>query len=174
MARQLLALTNLAFWAEAGPGPVPSVLWARLAPLVVPLVPMLPRGRPAAGGIRLLSQLNVGYRGSPLSVERTPRRPGVVRAGDRPPDRLVRADGRSIRLHELLARPGVHILLDRDADQLENLVPGRLVTVHRMISVPGHGVTVVRPDGYIGFRSRTVEARELAAWLALVSAGLCR
>jgi hypothetical protein len=62
----------------------------------------------------------------------------------------------------------------RDADQLENLVPGRLVTVHRLTSVPGHGVTVVRPDGYIGFRSRTVDARELAAWLALVSAGLCR
>jgi NADPH-dependent 2,4-dienoyl-CoA reductase/sulfur reductase-like enzyme len=37
-----------------------------------------------------------------------------------------------------------------------------------------HGVTVVRPDGYIGFHSRAVEAGQLAAWLALVSAGLCR
>ena len=170
VARQLLALTNLAFWAEAGTGPVPSVLRARLAPLAVPLVPMLTRGRPAASGIRLLSQLNTGYRGSPLSVEGTPRRPGGPRAGDRLPDRLVRADGRSMRLHELLVRPGVHILLDRDADQLENLAPGRFVTVHRLTSVPGHGVTVVRPDGYVGFRSRTVEARELDAWLALVSA----
>jgi hypothetical protein len=170
VARQLLALTNLVFWAEAGPGPVPSALRARLAPLAVPLVPMLTRGRPAASGIRLLSQLNTSYRGSPLSVEGTPRRPGVLRAGDRLPDRLVRADGRSIRLHELLARPGVHILLDHDADQLENLAPGRFVTVHRLTSVPGHGVTVVRPDGYIGFRSRTAEASELAAWLALVCA----
>jgi hypothetical protein len=87
------------------------------------------------------------------------------------PDRLVRAGGRSIRLHELLARPGVHILLDRDADRLEDRALGRFVTVHRLTSVPGHGVTVVRPDGYIGFRSRTAETGQLAAWLARVSAG---
>jgi 2-polyprenyl-6-methoxyphenol hydroxylase-like FAD-dependent oxidoreductase len=175
VARQLLALTNLAFWAEAGPGPVPSVLRARLAPLAVPLVPALTRGRPAASGIRLLSQLNVSYRGSPLSVEGMPRRPSGPRAGDRLPDRLVRAGGRSVRLHELLARPGVHILLDRDADRLVDLTPGRFVTVHRLTSVPGRGVTVVRPDGYIGFRSRTAGAGQLAAWLARVSAGgLCR
>jgi 2-polyprenyl-6-methoxyphenol hydroxylase-like FAD-dependent oxidoreductase len=170
-ARQLLALTNLGFWAEAGTGPVPSALRAWLAPLAAPLVPMLTRGRPAASGIRLLSQLNAGYRGSPLSVDGTPRRRGGSRAGDRLPDRLVRADGRSIRLHELLARPGVHVLLDRDADQFENLAPGRFVTVHRLTSVPGHGVIVVRPDGYIGFRSRAAEAGQLVAWLALVSAG---
>jgi len=169
VARQLLALTNLAFWAEAGPGPVPSALRARLAPLAAPLAPALTRGRPAASGIRLLSQLNVSYRGSPLSVEGTPRRPGGPRAGDRLPDRLVRAEGRSIRLHELLARPSVHILLDRDADRLEDLAPGRFVTVHRLTSAPGHGVIVVRPDGYIGFRSRTAEAGQLAAWLARVS-----
>jgi hypothetical protein len=81
-------------------------------------------------------------------------------------------DGRSIRLHELLARSGVHILLDRDADRLEDLAaPGRFVTVRRLTSVPGRGVTVVRPDGYIGFRSRTAETGQLAAWLARVSAG---
>jgi 2-polyprenyl-6-methoxyphenol hydroxylase-like FAD-dependent oxidoreductase len=175
VARQLLALTNLAFWAEAGAGPVPSALRARVAPLAAPLVPALTRGRPAASGIRLLSQLSAGYRGSPLSVEATPCRPGGLRAGDRLPDRLVDAGGRSVRLHELLARPGVHILLDRDADRLEDLAPGRFVTVHRLTSVPGRGVTVVRPDGYIGFLGRTAEATQLVAWLARVSAGgLCR
>jgi hypothetical protein len=45
------------------------------------------------------------------------------------------------------------------------------VTVHRLTSVPGRGVTVVRPDGYIGFRGRTAETGQLAAWLARVSAG---
>ena len=170
VARQLLAMTNLAFWAEAGTGPVPSAFRARLAPLAAPLVPALTRGRLAAAGIRLLSQLSVSYRGSPLSVEGTPRRRGGPRAGDRLPDRLVRADGRSVRLHDLLARPGVHILLDRDADRLEDLALGRFVTVHRLTSVPGRGVTVVRPDGYIGFRGGTAEAGQLAAWLARVSA----
>jgi 2-polyprenyl-6-methoxyphenol hydroxylase-like FAD-dependent oxidoreductase len=170
VARQLLALTDLAFRAEAGTGPVPSALRARLAPLAAPLVPALTRGLLAASGVRLLSQLNVSYRGSPLSVEGTPRHPGGPRAGDRLPDRLVRADGRSVRLHELLARPGVHILLDRDADRLEDLAPGRFVTVHRLTSAPGRGVTIVRPDGYIGFRAGTAEAGQLAAWLALVGA----
>jgi 2-polyprenyl-6-methoxyphenol hydroxylase-like FAD-dependent oxidoreductase len=169
-ARQLLALTDLAFWAEAGTGPVPSALRARLAPLAAPLVPALARGRPAVAAIRLLSQLNASYRGSPLSVEGTPRRPDGPRAGDRLSDRLVRADGRSVRLHELLARPGVHILLDRDADRLEDLAPGRFVTVHRLTSAPGCGVTVVRPDGHIGFRAGTAEACQLAAWLSLVGA----
>ena len=63
---------------------------------------------------------------------------------------------------------------DHDADQFENLVPGRFLAVHRLTSVPGRGVPVVRPDGYIGFRSRAAEAGQFAAWLALVSAGLCR
>jgi hypothetical protein len=44
------------------------------------------------------------------------------------------------------------------------------VTVHRLTSVPGCGVTLVRPDGYIGFRAGTAEAGQLAAWLALVGA----
>jgi hypothetical protein len=35
---------------------------------------------------------------------------------------------------------------------------------------PGGGVTTVRPDGYIGFRSGTAEIRQLAAWLALINA----
>ncbi len=171
VARQLLAMTNLAFWAEAGIGPVPSAFRARLAPLAAPLLPSL-AGRPrlVAAGIRLVSQLGVNYRGSPLSVEGTPRRRGGPRAGDRLPDRLVRADGRSLRLHDLLARPGVHILLDRDADRIEDLALGRFVTVHRLTSAPGCGVTAVRPDGYIGFRGGTAEVRQLAAWLARINA----
>jgi len=171
VARQLLAMTNLAFWAEAGIGPVPSGFRARLAPLAAPLVPALAsQPRLVAPGIRLVSQLGVSYRGSPLSVEGTPHRRGGPRAGDRLPDRLVRADGRRVRLHDLLARPGVHVLLDRDADGLEDLALGRFVTVHRLTSVPGHGLIAVRPDGYVGFRSRTAEVRQVAAWLARVSA----
>ena len=171
MARQLLAMTNLAFWAEAGTGPVPSAFRARLAPLAAPLVPALAsQPRLVAAGIRLVSQLGVSYRGSPLSVEGTPRRRGGPRAGDRLPDRLVTAAGRDIRLHDLLARPGVHVLLDRDADRLEDLALGRFVHVHRLTSVPGRGLVAVRPDGYIGFRGGTAEVRQLAAWLARIEA----
>jgi 2-polyprenyl-6-methoxyphenol hydroxylase-like FAD-dependent oxidoreductase len=171
VARQLLAMTNLAFWAEAATGSVPSAFRAHLAPLAAPLVPAL-AGRPrlVAAGIRLVSQLGVGYRGSPLSVEGTPRRRGGPRAGDRLPDRLVCADGQSVRLHELLARPGVHVLLDRDADWPGDLALGQLVQVHRLTSAPGRGLVAVRPDGYVGFRGGTAEAGQLAAWLTRIGA----
>jgi len=164
-------MTILAFWAEAAPGPVPSALRARLAPLAAPLVAAL-AGRPRllAAGIRLASQLGVGYRGSPLSVEGTPHRRGGPYAGDRLPDRLVRVDGRCVRLHELLAWPGVHILLDRDSAWPGDLALGQFVHVHRLTSVPGHGLVAVRPDSYVGFRSGTAEVRQLAAWLTRIGA----
>jgi len=169
VARRLLTLTHLVFWAEAATGTVPSALRGRVAPLVAPLVPAL-AGSPRllADAIRLLSQLGVSYRDSPLSVEGAPRRPGGPRAGDRLPDQLVNYEGRGIRLHELLARPGVHILLDRDAGRLDALPAGRLVHVHRLATVPGRGLIAVRPDGYIGFRGQQADAARLAAWLALI------
>ena len=137
VARQVAAMTNLAFWAEAGTGPVASAIRERLGPLAAPVVPALTgRRRLVAPVIRLISQLRVSHRDSPLSVEGVPRRHGGPRAGDRLPDQLVNSAGRSIRLHELLARPGVHILLDRDADRAGALPPGRLVDVHRLDSVP--------------------------------------
>ena len=166
VARQVLAMTHLVFWAEASTGPVASAFRGRLAPLAAPGVPvLLGRRRLVAGGIRLVSQLRVSYRDSPLSVEGTPRRHGGPRAGDRLPDRLVTSAGRSIRLHDLLARPGVHILLDRDADQLDPQPTGPLVNVHRLASMPGRGLIAVRPDGYVGFRCQTTEAGQLGAWL---------
>jgi hypothetical protein len=165
VARQVLAMTHLAFWAEASPGPAASAFRRRIAPLAAPVVPaLLGRRRLVAAGIRQLSQLRVSYRASPLSVEGTPRRPGGPRAGDRLPDQLVTSAGRSIRLHDLLATPGVHILLDRDAGR-PGTPPGPLMTVHRLASVPGRGLIAVRPDGYIGFRCQATEAGQLAAWL---------
>jgi hypothetical protein len=63
VARRLLALTHLVFWAEAATGMIPSALRGRLAPLAAPLVPAL-AGSPrlVAGGVRLVSQLNMSYR----------------------------------------------------------------------------------------------------------------
>ena len=172
VARQVLAMTHVAFWAEASPGPVPSALRMRLAPLAAPLLPaVIGRPRLVAEAVRLVSQLRVSYRHSPLSVEGTPRRRGGPRAGDRLPDQLVSSAGRTMRLHDLLARPGVHILLDRDADPLGTLPPSRFVSIHRLTSSPGRGLIAIRPDGYIGFRGQTVEIDQLASWLARLRAG---
>jgi 2-polyprenyl-6-methoxyphenol hydroxylase-like FAD-dependent oxidoreductase len=171
VARQVLAMTHLAFWGEASTSRVPSLLRGTLAPLAASLAPaVLRRRRLVAEGIRLLSQLRVSYRGSPLSAEGTPRRRGGPRAGDRLPDATVLSAGRDIRLHELLARPGVHVLLDREADRLDTLPLGPLVNMHRLTSAPGRGLIAVRPDGYIGLRCQIAEADQLTAWLARIRA----
>jgi 2-polyprenyl-6-methoxyphenol hydroxylase-like FAD-dependent oxidoreductase len=172
VARHVLALTHLVFWGEASTGRLASALRGGLAPLTAPLVPVLiGRRRVVAGGMRILAQLRVSYRRSPLSMEGTPHRRGGPRAGDRLPDQAVTADGGRVRLHELLARPGVHVLLDRDAVRPEALPPDLLISVHRLVSVPGRGLTAVRPDGYIGFRGELADSRQLAAWLNLLSPG---
>jgi len=172
VARQVLAMTHMAFWAEASLRPLPSALRSRVGPLIAPLLPVvIGRAHLVAAGIRLLSQLEMGYRHSPLSVEGTPRRRSGPWAGDRLPDQLVSSAGRTIRLHDLLARPGVHILLDRDADPLGALTPSRFVSIHHLTSSSGRGLIAVRPDGYVGFRGQTVETHQLATWLALLRAG---
>ncbi len=170
VARQVLGMSHLAFWGEAATGWIPSVLRSRVAPLAAPVVPaVLARRRLVAAGIRVLSGLGVNYRGSPLSMAGAPWARGWPRAGDRLPDQIVTADGRSVRLHELLARPGVHVLLDRDAAS-PGTGPVRrpLVSVHQLTSSPGRGLTVVRPDGYIGLRTDSAEGPQLGTWLKLV------
>jgi len=176
VARQVLALTHLAFWGEAATGCVPSLLRG-LAPLAAPAVPALTgRRRLIAAGYRRLALLDVSYRGSLLSVDQTALRGGRSRAGDWPragdrlPDMTVTCGGRQVRLHELLARPGVHVLLERDADPPPGAPLGPLVAVHRLTSVPGRGLLAVRPDGYIGLRCPDSATGPLLAWLALAGA----
>ena|SRR5579871_3317085 len=144
-------------WQHASAARLPDPIPARGLPWLI------------AGAMRMVSQLSVSYRASPLSAEGTPRRRGGPRAGDRPPDQIVRSGGRTVRLHDLLARPGVQVLLDRDAPW-PGAAMGRFVTVHCLSSVPGRGLIVVRPDGYIGMRARTVQVSELTAWLAWAGA----
>jgi 2-polyprenyl-6-methoxyphenol hydroxylase-like FAD-dependent oxidoreductase len=173
VARQVLAMTHLAFWGEASTGRLPALMRGTLAPLAAPLIPaLMSRRHLVAAGVRLLSQLRVSYRSSPLSVEGTrPPRSGA-RAGDRLPDEIVRSAGRTIRLHGLLARPGVHLLLERDADWPDDLATEPMINVHRLTSVPGRGLIAVRPDGHIGFRCQTADANQLAAWLAMMDVPL--
>lgn len=168
VARQALAMTHLAFWGEAATGRVPSFLRGVVAPLAAPAVPVILNRRRLIGeGIRLLSQLRVRYPGSPLSAEGTPRLPGGPRAGQRLPDATVTCDGHRVRLHELLARPGIHVLLHRDAQQIEQVPFGPHVNMHRLTSRPGRGLVAVRPDGYIGFRCGTADTQQLDSWLTL-------
>jgi 2-polyprenyl-6-methoxyphenol hydroxylase-like FAD-dependent oxidoreductase len=172
VARLVLALTHIAFWGEASTGAMASLLRGALARFGAPVVTTLMRRRwLVAEGVRLLSQLRVGYPNSPLSREGTPRLSGAPRAGSRLPDMTVTSDGRRVRLHQLLARPGVHVLLHRDAGATECLAFGHNVVVHRLTSAPGDGLVAIRPDGYVGFRCGTADVAQLRGWLA--HAGVC-
>jgi hypothetical protein len=171
VARQVLGMTHLVFWGEAATGPVPALLRGKLGPLAAPAIPLLMRRRHlVAEGVRVLSQLRVSYRGSPLSVEGTPQPAQRPRAGDRLPDETVTSAGHRMRLHELLARPGVHVLLDRDADPPGALRLGPLVHIHRITSSPGRGLLTVRPDGHVGLRCQVADPEQLADWLNLIRA----
>jgi len=173
VAREVLGLTHLAFWAEAGTGQIPSLLRGQVLPLAAPLIPALMRRRRlVALAIRVVSQLAVAYRGSPLSVSYGRGQVGGPQAGDRLPDTTVTTGttgDRRVRLHELLARPGVHVLLERDAE-LARPPASPLVHVHRVTSAPGRGLLTVRPDGYVGLRGQATDAGQLDAWLTLAGA----
>ncbi|MFF9815338.1 FAD-dependent monooxygenase [Streptomyces sp. NPDC014006] len=170
-AYRRLILTHAAFWAEASTGRIPSWLRAVAAPRAAPAIPaLLGRQRPVAEAVRLISQLRVNCRHSPLSVEGTSRLRGAPRPGDRLPDATVSVEGVPRRLHQLLARPGVHVLLQCDADSPPETVLGPLVTVVRLANSPGRGLLAVRPDGHVGFRSGTADPAALTGWLSLVCA----
>jgi 2-polyprenyl-6-methoxyphenol hydroxylase-like FAD-dependent oxidoreductase len=172
VARLVRALTDLVFWAESGTDPLASFTRASLAPLGSPVLPLILR-RPAliSQAVRVLSQLRVSYHTSPLSVETTTLPWGQLRPGDRLPDRMVTAGGRQLRMHELLARPGVHLMLHADARTPAAMLSSPYVHVHRLTNIPGRGVMTVRPDGYIGLLSGTVDDQQLGTWLNLVGPG---
>lgn len=170
VARQVLALTHLVFFAEASTNPLPAFLRGTLVPLLAPALPRLLREPHVMGHVvRLLSQRWVRYRHSSLSLEGRPGGPGP-RPGDRLPDEEVICDGRTVRLHELTARPGVQILLARRTRSLDETRLGSHVTVHRVDSWAGRGLLAVRPDGYVGFRCGAGDVEALASWLDVAAA----
>lgn len=169
VAQQVLALTHAVFFAEASTSALPSFLRGTLVPLAAPALPAVLRRRAVVSAVvRLLSQSWVSYRRSPVCVDAGPRDPSWPQPGERVGDRDVVCDGRAVRLHDLLAGPGVHVLLARDAD--EPRVRSPYVSVDRLTSQPGRGLVAVRPDGHVGLRCGDADGDRLAAWLRLVGA----
>jgi 2-polyprenyl-6-methoxyphenol hydroxylase-like FAD-dependent oxidoreductase len=110
--------------------------------------------------------LTLNYRGGPLSRDdRTD--PGAFRAGDRAPDApATTADGKPIRLFDLLRGPHWTLLAfgvaldDRFGNAHTVVRPGEPAGEHAVVDVDGHvrtaygasdgTVVLVRPDGYVG------------------------
>ncbi|MFC5139813.1 FAD-dependent monooxygenase [Actinomycetospora rhizophila] len=163
VARASITLTDLVFWAESSPTGVAALLRGVLAPLAAPLAPALLR-RPAltAPTLRLLAGLWVQHRHSPVSRDDLPGHRGL-RPGDRLPDSEVVTEHGPVRLHDLTARPGIHVLLARNARDVPPSTLGPRVHVHRLRDRPGTTLVAVRPDGYLGYRG--TDPVHLRAWL---------
>jgi 2-polyprenyl-6-methoxyphenol hydroxylase-like FAD-dependent oxidoreductase len=166
VARRMLAATRLLFWLEAGTDPAARFVRSILAPMLAPLaLVVLGRDRLIATAVRSLSQLGISYRTGigRLLPSGTPDL-SSLRPGDRLPDVAVTSDG-GRTLHEVTARPGVHVLLARSAPTLDTVPSNPWVHVHRILSWPGVGTAGVRPDGHVGHTSRPADASAVADWL---------
>lgn len=168
--REEIVLADLELTGElapgvAGTGPLASFLRGTMVPPAAPALALVLRCPWPAGRVaRLLSQLDCRYPSGPMAVDHRPPWPLAPGPGERLPDGAVPGDGPSSSLHALLAHPGVHVLLGRDASASAIRLRPRAGHLHRL-HAPGSGVLAVRPDGYVGYRGETVDDR-LLAWLA--------
>ena len=186
LARRVRQLTDLAFFAEAEDFPPLALVRQCVTPALLPLVNGITIPRQ---GFRLLGGLTFGYGTGPAVAEGTPTPRRGLRAGDRLPDAAITCGGRPRRLHQTLRPPGFHLLLcgDRsvsDPGQVE-LLRGRCaipLRVHRLSRQPspdeigdptgrtlarlgGTSVSLIRPDGYVGYRSSGSSLNGVADYL---------
>ncbi|HEX7081507.1 MAG TPA: FAD-dependent monooxygenase [Gammaproteobacteria bacterium] len=154
---------------------------------VLPRVMQSERWR--AKAFRFVAELDIHYRGSPAVAEGEPPAHSALRPGERLPDARVTCDGREIWLQQEVVGAHLAVLLcgDRgswDAAQVEALrdAAGHVVVRH-LVHVPSPGDLVaptgrllarfgvvdetdsaqyvVRPDGYIAYRSAGSDLRLL-------------
>jgi 2-polyprenyl-6-methoxyphenol hydroxylase-like FAD-dependent oxidoreductase len=169
VARTVRRLTDIAFHAESGTDPLTAWVRGSIAPQMGKVLPIvLGRRRLVAHGFRFVAQLDVGYRHSVLSVPSAPWWARRLRPGDRLPDADVTIDGRAARLHDVVASPGVHVLIGREVTA--PAVGGGLVSVHRVDGVHWPDMMAVRPDGYVGLVGGPTDDAALAEWLAMLGA----
>ena len=122
---------------------------------------------------RQTQQLDLNYRGSPLSRD-WGAESDVVRAGDRAPDaRYTKADGRVTRLFEEFQGPHFTLLLFGDAPDPRSLNgwPVRVVRLQggsggagKFYGIERDGSVLIRPDNYIAMLDRTASPNAVAKW----------
>ena len=192
VGRTVLRFTDRAFTAATSTNVVVRFARTRLAPRLLPLLFRIRAGRRYA--FRTVSELAIRYRSSPASVEAPDAPRDGPRAGDRLPDAPVVLDGEESTLHRNLATAGYHLVVCGPAkawpDAAVGTVAGRyaeLVTVHRLDREPAPGVLhdpsglahrrlglsggeaaliLVRPDGYVAYRSGPGGLAGLRTYLA--------
>lgn len=191
ISRFVLRFTDRASSIATSRSRIPRLLRAQIAPRLAPM--LLRSSKLRAHGFRTLSQLGIHYRHSPAVQEGRSAPHQGPRAGDRLPDARIARDGQPGWLQERLDAPSLHLLLcgpvdGWNSDQLVRLHRyGSLIAVHRLTREAAHGALydvdgqaftrlgidgaaqyLVRPDGYIGYRSAGTDLdgveRYLARW----------
>jgi 2-polyprenyl-6-methoxyphenol hydroxylase-like FAD-dependent oxidoreductase len=162
VGRAVLRLTDRLFTVATTTNPIVRTARTRLLPAVAPVALRFAPGRAAA--FRTLSQLNIRYRRSPLSVNGPQTANCATRPGERMPDTPY------------LTKPGFHLLLcgppgdwPPEYDTPDEGAPAAdwpdLVTLHRVqATLPTQ--YLVRPDGYVGYRASGTDLSGLRAYLA--------
>lgn len=190
IGRTVLRFTDRAFTIATSTTPIVRFARTRIAPLVMQLALKATTGR--AYAFRTVSQLNIRYRHSPLSIDGpdAPRR--GPKAGDRLPDAPVIDNGHPTTLHAAMAAPGWHLVLcgptatrPEEMAQTHDRYRGLLIAHHLSSQqTPGvlHDATgkalgrlglepqdtalyLLRPDGHIGYRAGQSGGTELPRYL---------
>jgi 2-polyprenyl-6-methoxyphenol hydroxylase-like FAD-dependent oxidoreductase len=186
----VLRFTDRATRIVTSPNPFVRLMRTQVVPRLAPLALRSTRGRALV--YRTLSQLAIRYRHSPAVEEGQPAPRHGPKAGDRLPDARIARDGQTSWLQEALATPTFHLLLcgspvDWDSNQVAALQDryAGLVAIHRLAreaapdvlhDVDGQAFArlgveraahfLVRPDGYVGYRSRGPDLNGLERYLA--------
>jgi 2-polyprenyl-6-methoxyphenol hydroxylase-like FAD-dependent oxidoreductase len=187
----VVRFTDRAFSIATSTNPLIRLARTRAAPRLLPIA--LKAKRPRGYAYRILSELAVHYRRSPLSDNGPhPSRHGP-RAGDRFPDAHIVHNGLAASLHRVIADPAWHLLLCGPSAEWPTQTLNQLARAHRGTVVVHHlaagnkeggledphgealrrlglsssdsAAYLVRPDGYIGYRAGGTDTTGLERYL---------
>src|SRR5829696_87018 len=177
IGRFVVRFTDRAFLVATSTNRLVRLIRLQVVPRLAPLLLRVKRGRAAA--FRTVAQLGLNYRQSTIVEEGEPPLRRGPKAGDRLPDLRLVQDGEEIWLYEVLDPARFHLLLCGPPDEWEAVRIANLreryehvVVVHWMAREGGPGVLLdkaglalrrlgierlglylVRPDGYVAYRS---------------------
>jgi 2-polyprenyl-6-methoxyphenol hydroxylase-like FAD-dependent oxidoreductase len=163
VATDVLALTHTLVTLGTLARPVPRAVRNALVPAAGRL-PALQRR-----AVRRIGHIHVSYARGPLTESGRGR--GWVRPGQRVPDLEVTAQGRTMRLHEVL-RGGRHVLLMPGPGLPSSLSAWRdqidLAVVAEGLGARQH-IYLVRPDGYLAARGSVSRPGDVFGYLQRLS-----
>jgi 2-polyprenyl-6-methoxyphenol hydroxylase-like FAD-dependent oxidoreductase len=189
IGRSVLNMSDRAFTVATATNPLARFARTRLATALLPLA--LKASTPRAYLFRAISQLDIRYRDSPLSIDGVNAPSRGPRPGDRLPNAPIIHNGETTTLHRALPAVGWHLLLcgpPQPWTDIELLHSRHRTTlgVHHLSTAGGPTVLhdpdaqalqrlglgpadtaiyLIRPDGHLGYRAGTPDSDALSRYL---------